>query len=175
MDPAECRAEFRVEKQDLPRLVTALQLPPLLRCEQRSICDDIEGLCMLLKRVAYPCRLSDMIPRFGRPVSVISLITNDVIDYVYDVHGHLITQWNQDLLNHGALQRYADAISGQGAPLDNCFGFVDGTVRPISRPDERQGIVYNGHKRVHALKFQSLSLPNGLIRNLYGAVGEFFF
>ena len=59
-------------------------------------------------------------------------------------------------------------------PLDNCFGFVDGTVRPISRPDERQRIVYNGHKRVHALKYQSLSLLNGLIGNLYGLVGEFF-
>ena len=116
MNSAECKAEFRVEKQDLPRLVAALQLPPVLGFEQSSICDDIEGLCMLLKRVAYPCRLSDMIPRFGRPVSVISLITNDVIDYIYDVHGHLITQWNQDLLNRGALQRYADAISGQGAP-----------------------------------------------------------
>ena len=46
-----------------------------------------------------------------------------------------------------------------------CFGFVDKTVRPISRPDERQRIVYNGHKRVHALKFQSLSLANGLIEN----------
>ena len=62
-----------------------------------------------------------MIPRFGRPVSVISLITNDVIDYIYDVHGHLITQWNHELLNHGALQRYADAISGQGATLDNAL------------------------------------------------------
>ena len=174
MNSAECKAEFRVEKQDLPRLIAALQLPPVFKCEQRSICDDIEGLCMLLKRVAYPCRLSDMIPRFGRPVSVISLITNDVMDYIYDVHGHLITQWNQDLLNPAALQRYADAISGKGAPLDNCFGFVDGTVRPISRPGEHQRIVYNGHKRVHALKFQSLSLPNGLIGNLYGPVGEFF-
>ena len=74
---------------------------------------------MLRKRVAYPCRLSDMIPRFGRPVSVIRLITNDVMDYIFDVHGHLLTQWNQDLLNPGALQRYADAISGKGAPLDN--------------------------------------------------------
>ena len=129
---------------------------------------------MLLERVAYPCRLSDMIPRFGRPVSVISLITNDVIDFIYDVHGHLITQWNQDLLSHGALQRYADAISGQGAPLDNCFGFVDGTVRPISRPDERQRIVHNGHKRVHALKFQSLSLPNGLIEIYMDQLVSFF-
>ena len=128
----------------------------------------------VLKWVAYPCRLShDLIPRFGRPVSVLSVISNDVIDYIYDVHGHRITQWNRDLLNPGALQRYAEAISGKGGPLDNCFGFVDGTVRHISRPNERQRIVYNGHKRVHALKFQSLSLPNGLIGNLFGPVGEF--
>ena len=131
MNSAECKAEFRVEKHDLPRLVAALQLPPVFKCEQRSICDDMEGLCILLKRVAYPCRLSDLIPRFGRPVSVISLISNDVIDYIYDVHGHRITQWNRDLLNPGALQRYAEAISGKGGPLNNCFGFVDGTVRPF--------------------------------------------
>ena len=89
MNSAKCRAEFRVEKQDLPHLVAALQLPPVLRCEQRSICEDIEGLCMLLKRVAYPFGLSDMFPRFGQPVAVISLITNDVIDYIYDIHGTL--------------------------------------------------------------------------------------
>ena len=79
-----------------------------------------------------------------------SVISNDVIDYIYDVHGHRITQWNRDL-NPGALQRYAEAISGKGGPLHNCFGFVDGTVLPISRQNERQRIVYNGHKRVHAL------------------------
>ena len=60
----------------------------------------------------------------------------------------------------------------KGAALENCFGFVDGTVRPIARPDEHQRIMYNGHKRVHALKFQSLALPNGLIGNLYGPVGK---
>ena len=82
MNSAECKAEFRVEKQDLPRFVQALQLPPVFKCEQRSICDDMEGLFMLLKRVAYPCRLSEMMPRFARPVSVISLITNHVMDYI---------------------------------------------------------------------------------------------
>ena len=173
MNAAECKAEFRVEKQDVPRLVQALQLPPVFKCEQRSICDDMEGLCMLLKRVAYPCRLSDMIPRFGRPVSVLSLIMNHVMDYIYYVHGHRITQWNQDILNPGALQHYADAIYRKGAALDNCFGFINGTVRPISRPGERQRVVYNGHKRVHALKFQSLALPNGLIGNVYGPAGRF--
>ena len=31
-------------------------------------------------------------------------------------------------------------------------------------------VVYNGHKRVHGLKFQSVALPNGLIGNLYEPV-----
>lgn len=30
--------------------------------------------------------------------------------------------------------------------------------------------VYNGHKRVHGLKFQSVALPNGLTANLFGPV-----
>ncbi|CAH3158197.1 unnamed protein product [Porites lobata] len=33
-----------------------------------------------------------------------------------------------------------------------------------------QRVVYNDHKRVHALKFQAVSLPNGLITNTYGPV-----
>ena len=33
-----------------------------------------------------------------------------------------------------------------------------------------QRVVYNGHERVHALKFQSVALPNGLIANLYSSV-----
>ncbi len=33
-------------------------------------------------------------------------------------------------------------------------------------------MVYNGHKRVHSLKFQSVVVPNWLIANLYGPVEE---
>ena len=170
---ADCYAEFRFEKNDIPLLAEALQLPFQIRCEQRSMCDGVEGLCMLLKRIAYPCRYSDLIPRFGRPVSALSLITNQVIDKIFHNHSHRIVQWNNNILNPPALQNYALAISQKGAALNNCFGFIDGTVRPISRPGEHQRLVNNGHKRVHALKFQSLALPNGLIGHLFGPVGEY--
>ena len=70
------------------------------------------------------------------------------------------------------IETYAHAVHQKGSPLSNCFGFIDGTVRPICRPRENQRIVYNGHKRVHALKFQSVALPNGLIANMYGPVGK---
>ena len=126
---------------------------------------------MVLKQMSVPCRYSDTIYRFGRPVPVLSMVTNQVIDYIYQAHGHRLTQWNNLLLNPAALQRYTDAIARKGAPLENCFGFVDGTVHPICRPNENQSTVYNGHKRVHALKFQSVTIPNGLIANFYGPIG----
>lgn len=171
VDEAECKAEFRVEKSDLPQLADALRIPQIFKCDQRSECDGMEGLCMLLRRLAYPCRYSDLIARFGRPVPEICMMTNKVLNFIFENHGHRITQWNNTILNHECLEQYAEAIYAKGAALNNCFGFVDGTVRPICRPNENQRQVYNGHKRVHALKFQSVAIPNGLVANLYGPVG----
>ena len=136
-------------------------MPATLKCPQRTVAGGIEGLCMLLKRTSFPCRYSDMIYRFGRPVPILSMVTNQVVDYIYQAHAHRITQWNNQLVNPASLQLYADAIGRKGAALENCFGFVDGTVRPISRPKEHQSTVYNGYKRVHALKFQSVTIPVG--------------
>ncbi|KAK3747025.1 hypothetical protein QZH41_010330 [Actinostola sp. cb2023] len=170
MDPAECKAEFRFEKHHLDLLAESLGIPDVFICEQRSVCDGLEGLCMLLRRFTYPCRYSDLIPRFGKPVPVISMVTNTVMQWIYDNHHHRITGWNAALLDPVSLQQYADAVHRKGAALDNCFGFIDGTVRPICRPGQSQRIVYNGHKRVHALKFQSVTLPNGMIAQLYGPV-----
>ena len=79
------------------------------------------------------------------------------------------------MLNPPTLEMYARLVHDKGAALQNCFGFVDGTVRPIARPDQHQRVMYNGHKRVHAIKFQSLVLPNGLIANLYSPVGNYVF
>ncbi|PFX23931.1 hypothetical protein AWC38_SpisGene11500 [Stylophora pistillata] len=111
-----------------------------------------------------------MIHRFGRAVPEISMITTRFEKWIFDHHHAKITEWNDQLLSRDKLRVYADAIADKGAALSNCFGFVDGTVRPICRPGQDQKIVYNGHKRVHALKFQSVSLPNGLIAHLYGPV-----
>lgn len=72
-----------------------------------------------------------------------------------------------------SLEEYATAISDKEAALDNHFGFVDGTVQPISRPGEMQRIVYSGHKRVHTLKLHSVATPNGRIANMFGPVGKF--
>lgn len=127
---------------------------------------------MVLKRVAYPCRYSDLTPCFGRPVPVPSMICNCVVDFIFDSHVHRITRWNPQLLDSGSLQMYCDMMFRKGAPLNNCFGFIDGTVRPVCRTGEQHRVLYNGHKRVHALKFQSVVLPSGMIAHMYGPVGN---
>ena len=154
----------------MPVLAEALGVPPVFRCSQRSVFDGMEGLCMLLKRLVYPCRYSDIIPRFGQHVHEISM-TNVVLDWIYNKHGHHLADFNQPFLPRASLRTYADAIHQKGAALNNFWGFIDGTVRLICHPLQNQRIVYNGHKWVHALKFQSIVTPNGLIANLYDPVG----
>ena len=73
MKDDECLAEFRVRKTDIPLLVEALGIPNEFVCEQRSVVAGTEALCMLLKRLTYPCRYSDMMQRFGQrpPTSLV--------------------------------------------------------------------------------------------------------
>ena len=134
------------------------------------VCSGIEGLCILLKRLNYPCRYSDMIHGFARPVPELCMLTNTVLDWVYATHGERLTSWNQPFLSRECLESYARTISEKGAPLTICFGFVDETVRQICRPGKNQQVVYNGHKRVHALKFQAVALCNEIVANLFGPV-----
>ena len=70
------------------------------------------------------------------------MVGNHVLDYIFDLYSHRILNWNHDLQNPAKLQSYSDAVVAKGAALDNCFGIIDGTVRPISRPGEFQRVVY---------------------------------
>ena len=175
MEDTECKAEFRLRIADISVLAEALAIPESFTCNQGSVIDGIEGLCVLLRRFSYLCRYSDLISRFGRPVPVLSMICGTVTDHIYPIHGHRITDYNRSILDPTLLQVYGNAVLTKDAALDHCFGFVDGRVRPICRPGEMQRTVYNGHKIVHSLKVQSVVLPNGLIANLCGPVGKYTF
>lgn len=155
----------RVKKRDLPILAEALQMPDSFTFYQQSVVIGMEGLCILLRRLAYPCRCSDIIPRFGLPIPVLSMVCNDVLDFIYDTDNHRITQWNPTVLSPADLQIYSDTVAVKGAALQICFSFIDGTICPICRPGEQQRILYNGHKRLHGLKFQAVVLANELIGN----------
>ena len=73
---AECLVEFRFTKHDLSLLAEVLQILDCFTCYQRTVSSGIEALCILLRRLSYPCRFSDIIPRFDRPVPVLSMVRN---------------------------------------------------------------------------------------------------
>ena len=87
LEDDECVSEFRFHK-DLFSLAEALQILAVFKTKQRNVVDGVEGLCMLLRRFAYPCRYWDTVPRFARPVPVLSMITNLVMDKVFEMHSH---------------------------------------------------------------------------------------
>ena len=87
---------------------------------------------------------------------------------MYNRWDRLLTTLNQPGLSPINLQQFANVVHEKGAALENCWGFVDGTVEQVCRPGLMQRILYDGHKRVHAIKYQSVSAPNGLCANLRG-------
>ena len=91
----ECWADFRFHKDDLYRLQNALNFVQPIITDNRLNVDPLEALCILLKRLAFPCRYSDMIPRFGRSVPDLCLIFNKTLDKVYNDFGHLLTSFDQ--------------------------------------------------------------------------------
>ena len=87
-----------------------------------------------------------------------------------DHWGRLLDDMNQPWLQPAELEEFARSVNAKGAPLNNCWGFIDGTLRACCRPTRNQRMLYNGHKRVHGLKYQSVTTPSGMIASLFGPI-----
>jgi nuclease HARBI1 len=48
------------------------------------------------------------------------------------------------------------------------MGFIDGTIQRTCRPSRYQDQAYSGHKNYHGIKFQNITMANGLIVQMYG-------
>ncbi|XP_070178250.1 uncharacterized protein [Littorina saxatilis] len=155
---------------DVMTMCDLLQMPAEMQAANGTKTSGLEVLCIVLRRLAYPCRFADLCAIFPRNEPELCLLFNLGIHHIYDNFHHKLTAFNQPWVAAPELLRYCQAIARKGAPLQNCWGFIDGTVRPMCRPGQHQREVFNGHKRVHGLKFQSIVIPNGLIANLHGPI-----
>ena len=72
---------------------------------------------------------------------------------IHDIHARFehLSSFDLDWLDP---ETFSAAVHAKGAPLVQCYGFINGTAKPIARPIVNQRIMYSGHKRVHCLKFQ---------------------
>ena len=84
MEPDQCIAQFRFCENDIPLLADVLQIPADLVSRQGTAFGGLEGLCILLGRLAYLCRYSDLLERFGRPEPEMSMTSSTVVSYIYE-------------------------------------------------------------------------------------------
>ncbi|XP_077548309.1 uncharacterized protein LOC144161524 [Haemaphysalis longicornis] len=158
--------QFRFQKDDIDVLVEALLIPEVVVSAQKVTVPGRDALCLALRRLAYPNRWCDLQNIFGLHYSVMSSVTSKVLKHIVGTFGHLLKDCNNHTwLSPSAL---AYAVQRKGAPLTNCWAFIDGTGRLICRPKRNQKAYFSGHKRVHCLKYQSLMCPNGIICQLDG-------
>jgi len=100
------------------------------------------------------------------------------IDHVYEHFTHLLTNnvawWANNHLDAcaRAIGTFLSSHNVHFAPGErNCiFGSIDDTLRETCRPGGEnpniQQAFYNGWKKLHALKYQSVDLPNGMIMDM---------
>ena len=84
MNDVECKSEFRYFKNDSYLLAETLGSPDVIKCYNGIAADGIEAFCIIIKRFPYPCCYVDIIPRFGRTVPQLSVISNQITDIIFD-------------------------------------------------------------------------------------------
>ena len=89
---------------------------------------------------------------------MVDIILNKLNPILYLDKNHLVPR----------LLDFSNAIESAESPVLSIVRFIDGTVQPIARPTKYQRCVYNGHKWCHAIKFQYVVTPDGLVSNLWG-------
>eukprot|EP00854_Cymbomonas_tetramitiformis_P004261 gene4261-5245_t len=163
----QCWLNFRFKKGDLYRLQRALNVPAVMKTSQGHKFTGEEGLLIMLNRLAYPSRLSDLAGKFRRRPERLSELFRAMTDWFVERYGHLL----EDIKIWGPyMEHWSHALANAECPVPGIWAFIDGTLRPLCKPGIFQGVMYSGHKRVHGVKFQSVEAPCGLIVHLFGPI-----
>jgi nuclease HARBI1 len=169
--PQDPRELFRFSVSELLTIVELLGLGSdtnfrTSRCHYRFT--GIEGLCIVLRKLAFPARWNDTVCLFGRSKSALSEIFNCVIRILVDEWQHLFTTFPDGDGFSNRVLMFMQACIRLGSPLQSVIGFIDGTLRQICRPIWFQNLFYNGKDGVHGLKYLGLSCPDGIMYLLFG-------
>ncbi|KAJ7302650.1 hypothetical protein DFH08DRAFT_722830 [Mycena albidolilacea] len=156
--------------EELEDLARCLKIPKIFRTRNRYTFERVEALCLLIAWFQLAGDQCELSMKYNRSQTAISEVVNKLVEFLDDRWAHLLEFDHNGLLMTQRLQLYADAIHMKGSLLRLIWGFIDCTIRCMCRPSWWQQQVYNGHKKVHALKFQAIRLPDGLIGHLFGPI-----
>lgn len=112
-------------------MLELLLIPAFIRTDNGCVVSGREARCVLLYRLAFPCRLKDMRLVFGLGESHICEAFNWMLHFLDFKWGFLLSLSVERV--QPRLLEFAQAVFNSGCPLARCWGFIDGTVRGIAR------------------------------------------
>jgi len=186
--------DFRVDtKVELWGLCDGFQFPEFIKTKSRHKFTGEEVFLFGLYRLCNPTKLSNEIVniRFGfHTKSLASECFRAFLDHMVNNWGYLLTNnvgfWADKFPNTSyAIRRKCQEL-GVIFPVDfNVAAFTDNTMNAACRPGggpRRDGTYaprndpliqrawYNGWKKLHGMKWQTVDLPNGMNAHVWGAV-----
>ena len=154
--------------EEICDMAEALEIPAIFSTTSRYSFSAVEALALLCACFRSSGDLYQLSMIYNCSQSSITECINELVSYIDTKWSHLLDCDSEYLLHPSQLNCYASAIRNRGSPLTSIFGFIDCTIQRICRPTWWQRQAYNGHKKFHALKFQAIMLPNGIIGHLFG-------
>lgn len=125
---------------------------------------------MVLARFGGHLRLKDLYLQFGWNPTRTSYIIKATVKIIHRTWQYLL-DFDGERLTPEKLEGFGRIVQMKSrCPLYTVFGFIDGTVRKIARPTKYQQSVYNGWKRMHALKYHGVVTPDGIVIHLFGPI-----
>jgi len=164
--PASARLLFRFEPQNILRLADFLLGRAPLKTSQRDRYRPAEGLCILLRVLASPCRLVDLVAEFGRQFGSISRILSDVAYCVAQQAKRFLSGIDVSSVRQNA-EDWTNAVENVTGVETGLWGFLDGKFFFTGAPVQ-SGVAFYTYKKRYALKFQVLMSADGLAHSVSG-------
>ena len=167
VDPRDAMRLFRFELPSISCIAQQVLGGAPLHTQEGDVYEPIYGTCLMLRYLAAPVRLQDLELEFGRCTSSLSRILNDVLQLfacrATSYLKGLDTQW---ILENA--EELTDAVKRVTKIDSGIYGFVDGKLFYIGRPEKHVRAFYNGQKKRTAVKYQLVTLPNGVFHSMFG-------
>ena len=187
-------ALFRFKtKAQLLELKEAFELPAVIDLGNRVQVTDEKMILVGLMRLSYPGRLINIVLEFGGDISIWSRCIKYFVNFLFSKFSHLVLHGGIERFA-GSFESYAAAIKTKlvergvvhmartdmdmvvFAFIDNCIFHTEvlcgGPQTEGCNSDRYNKLIqrayYTGWKHLHGLKIQTITLPNGLIADVYG-------
>jgi len=156
------RTLFRFNQEDIPTLLTALKIPEHLNFDGH-VTTGLEALLLLLRRLSSLCRYVDLAMEVDLLPQFQSSIFNGLCLMLFRKIGPHIRRIDHEwMTDRRKLEVWSAALRDKGCPLDNTFGWGDGTHVPVCKPVRGQRPWYDGHHKTHCFKNLVVTTPSGL-------------